>query len=259
MKIKKSVLSMLVVITTCSCLLVTGCQNNEKTGSNNATNEPETTVTPTVEPTVSAAPTASAATIEPTADVATTEPTASTAADAYKPGTLTADQYISEYIGIQFNANDTYKLATTEQMEQAFGQGAKLVYGDKSDTVQELTKDVVTYEMLASSATGYPSVSIGCQKSMIAGMTEQDYLDLVKQQFESVTTMTVTIGEAEEGEFCNQKYLIAPITVSANGVEAVEKIYLRKIDDNFVYITVSGLKGAENEMDDLMSLFTPVE
>lgn len=254
MKLKKYLFVMTAMASTCGCLLLSGCSNEAQEVNNTSTAQAAATVAPTAETTV--APTTET-TVAPTAEV-TVAPTTEVT-DTYKAGTLTADEYKSEYIGIQFKATDKYKLATKEQMEAAFGAGAKVAYGDKSDQVQELSKDTLTYEMMASSATGYPNVNIGVQKSLVPGMTEEAYMEAFEQQLSALGTMDAKLGEGKEGDFCGEKYLITPVTVTVNGIQVQERVYLRKKDENFIFITVTGSVGGEKEMDDLVANFTPVK
>ncbi|MDO5292969.1 MAG: hypothetical protein Q4F05_09485 [bacterium] len=264
MKIRKLVISMVALATSCSCLLLSGCKSNEEISA-----EASASISPTAMPSTEAttsAPSPDSTTIyeagaswtpAPSATPSTTSTPAAT--DTYKAGTLTTKEYNSTYIGLQFKSDSDYTLATKEQLQKALGQGAKIAYGDKSDEVQELTKDMVTYEMMASSKSGYPNVSIGVEKATIDSMTEKQYFDAFKTQLASLDNVTATVGDAVTENLCGQDYLVAPITMKVNSIEVIEKIYIRKKESNFIFLTLTGLKGKESDMDALMKHFTASE
>ncbi|MDO5519886.1 MAG: hypothetical protein Q4G58_05270 [bacterium] len=269
MKIRKLMISMVTLAASCSCMLLSGCKSNEQISA-----EASASISPTAEATT-AAPSPDSTTLyeagatwtptpSPEAtlgtmisdDSAAITATSTPTTDTYKAGTLSDKEYKSTYIGLQFKASKDYVLATKEQLKQAFGQGAKIAYGDKSDEVQALTKDMVTYEMMAAGKTGYPNVSIGVEKATIDSMTEAQYFEAFKTQLSSLGTVKATVGDSVTETLCGQSYLVAPVTMKVNSVEVTEKVYIRKKENNFIFITLTGLKGKENDMNALMKQFS---
>lgn len=243
MKLKKCIFAMTAMVSTCSCLLLGGCNSKTEETSTKAT---QAAAGNTTAPTTTATEVATASP-ETTAAVA--------GSDTYKPGSLSATEYKNEFIGLQFSATDKYGLATKEQMEKAFGDGAKIMYDDKSEEMQKLSKESATYEMMALAKNGEANVNICVQEEPIANMTEKDYMAAFETQISTMQNVKPKLGTAKEVEFCGEKYLLTPISMEMTGVELAERVYIRKKGTTFILITVSGRKGSDQAVDALLANF----
>jgi len=91
-------------------------------------------------------------------------------------------------------------------------------------------------------------------KSNAADMTEKQYVEALKAQFEKITTVDVVIREeTEKVSLGETKFLRAIADTTANGIEIQQVFYLRKFDEKMCVITVS--LSDENDLSEIEAMF----
>ena len=136
-------------------------------------------------------------------DAAQTEAEADTASDEasdaaedtadtpYEKGTITETDYQSEWLNLKFTPPETVVMNTEEKLESVMRQGQSTL---EESSGMELGEDALSgtvYEMMASSVSGFPNVSLVVEDASLENMTVDQYF-LAAQQMLDATQMGYT-------------------------------------------------------------------
>lgn len=161
-------------------------------------------------------------------------------------GTISGNVYKSEFSGITFTRPDSWVYSTDEEIASALGVGADLL-GIDTDFAKLAEDSGSVYDMMVKDINTGTTINLGYEnlaKSSTTNMTEKQYLDVFKNQFAAVTTMTVVFeGDYETVKLGEKDYLRAVCKTTMNGIERTQVYYVRKIDKYMNYVIVTIVDG----------------
>ena len=202
-------------------------------------------------------------------DAAQTEAEADTASDEasdaaedtadtpYEKGTITETDYQSEWLNLKFTPPETVVMNTEEELESVMRQGQSTL--EKSSGM-ELGEDALSgtvYEMMASSISGFPNVSLVVEDASLENMTVDQYF-LAAQQMLDATGMGYTYSDVTDIQIAGQDFRVMETSVAVNDYEVLQKYCTRKQGGKFVSIILSYTTDTTAEADEILAAFTPL-
>lgn len=146
-------------------------------------------------------------------------------------GKIEGDVYKSEYLGLEFTKPSSWVYSTDEEIAASMNLGADML-GDKFKEAVE--KNPSVYDMMVVDSLTRTNINISYEnlaKSMSTNITEEQYIDAVKKQFASITSMSVKFSDkVEKVKLGEQEYTKITATTTASGVSMTQVYYVRKID-----------------------------
>ena len=171
---------------------------------------------------------------------------------ALSRGTIQGNVYTSEYLGLSFNKPDSWVYSTDEEIADAMNLGAEMLLGENFKNVLEDSGTV--YDMMVVDVLTSSSINIGFEnlaKTYSSNITVDQYIQALKTQFESITSISVTFPETAETKKLGQtEFTKLECSVTTQGVSMKQVYYLRKVDKymSFIIVTIpSGYTVAEIE------------
>ena len=189
-------------------------------------------------------------------DAAQTEAEADTASDEasdaaedtadtpYEKGTITETDYQSEWLNLKFTPPETVVMNTEEELESVMRQGQSTL---EESSGMELGEDALSgtvYEMMASSVSGFPNVSLVVEDAA--------------QQMLDATQMGYTYSEVTDAQIGGQDFRVMETSVTINDYEVLQKYCTRKQGGKFVSIILSYTADTQTEADEVLAAFTPL-
>lgn len=202
-------------------------------------------------------------------DAAQTEAEADTASDEasdaaedtadtpYEKGTITETDYQSEWLNLKFTPPETVVMNTEEELESVMRQGQSTL---EESSGMELGEDALSgtvYEMMASSVSGFPNVSLVVEDASLENMTVDQYF-LAAQQMLDATQMGYTYSEVTDAQIGGQDFRVMENSVTINDYEVLQKYCTRKQGGKFVSIILSYTADTQTEADEVLAAFTPL-
>lgn len=113
------------------------------------------------------------------------------------------------------------------------------------------------YEMMASSISGFPNVSLVVEDASLENMTVDQYF-LAAQQMLDATGMGYTYSDVTDIQIAGQDFRIMETSVAVNDYEVLQKYCTRKQGGKFVSIILSYTTDTTAEADEILAAFTPL-
>ncbi len=164
----------------------------------------------------------------------------------YKQGTVSGDTFESEWMGLRFECPDTMAMGTDEDMQAVMDAGSEMTGADTSGVE-------MVYEMIAQSPMGFPSVSITSERLSV-NVDEDGYIEISKQQFESVAELGYECGDTVEASLGGVTFKMMPAEADAMGISIYQRMYCMKKDGYMVVVSASALD--ESELDAIEGCFS---
>lgn len=174
----------------------------------------------------------------------------------YTPGTFTDAGYETEFLGFRFNTPDGYALATTEELGQLMGisMDSLTESGDVTEAQAKYAELTSIYELMVTDSMGITNANIVLEKSVIPLNT---YVEVLKEQLQGISTMSVTFTGEEEVELAGATYTKLSADVESSGVSMYQEYYLRKVEGYIMCLTLTWADGFEAEKEAIMKAFAP--
>ena len=197
-------------------------------------------------------------------DAAQTEAEADTASDEasdaaedtadtpYEKGTITETDYQSEWLNLKFTPPETVVMNTEEELESVMRQGQSTL---EESSGMELGEDALSgtvYEMMASSVSGFPNVSLVVEDASLENMTVDQYFLAAQQMLDA------TYSEVTDAQIGGQDFRVMETSVTINDYEVLQKYCTRKQGGKFVSIILSYTADTQTEADEVLAAFTPL-
>lgn len=176
----------------------------------------------------------------------------------YEKGTLTETSFSSEFLGLEFNAPEGYAMMTQEMMDQTMEATAELFYEDEDKKVIDYAKLNTVFEMMCQeSTTGFPNANIVVEKNK--GLDIEKYIEVSKTNLEK-TGLDYKSGDLEKDvEFLGQKYNFIQFKVTTQLGDIAQDMYIKRMGDRIVAITISYQQAEPESKDVLMNAFKELE
>ena len=187
----------------------------------------------------------------------TAQETTDTSDIPYEKGTITDTDFQSEWLNLKFTPPETVVMNTEEELQSVMKQGQTTL--EESSGV-ELGDDALSgtvYEMMASSISGFPNVSLVVEDASLENMTVDQYF-LAAQQMLDATGMGYTYSDVTDIQIAGQDFRIMETSVAVNDYEILQKYCTRKQGGKFVSIILSYTTDTTAEADEILAAFTPL-
>ena len=182
---------------------------------------------------------------------------AGTAATPYQQGTATDTDYQSEWLNLKFTPPDTVVMNTQKELESVMKQGQSALEDASGIELEEDALTGTVYEMMASSVSGFPNVSLVVEDAAMENMTVDQYF-LSAQQMLDATQMGYTYEEITDAQIGGQDFRVMEAKVTVNDYEVIQKYCTRKQGGKFVSIILSYTADTTDEADEILAAFTPL-
>ena len=190
-------------------------------------------------------------------DTASEADTGSTADTPYEKGTITDTDFQSEWLNLKFTPLETVVMNTEEELQSVMQQGQSTLEESSGVELGEDALSGTVYEMMASSISGFPNVSVVVEDAALENMTVEQYF-LAAQQMLDATGMGYTYSDVTDTQIAEQDFQVMETSVTINDYEVLQKYCTRKQGGKFVSIILSYTTDTTAEADEILAAFTPL-
>lgn len=191
------------------------------------------------------------------ADTASEADTGSTSDTPYEKGTITDTDFQSEWLNLKFTPPETVVMNTEEELQSVMQQGQSTLEESSGVELGEDALSGTVYEMMASSISGFPNVSVVVEDAALENMTVEQYF-LAAQQMLDATGMGYTYSDVTDTQIAGQDFQVMETSVTINDYEVLQKYCTRKQGGKFVSIILSYTTDTTAEADEILAAFTPL-
>lgn len=158
-------------------------------------------------------------------------------------GTIDGDTYKNENLSFEFTKPESWVYSTDEEIAEAINIGVEN-FGNESFK-KALENNTSVYDMMVVDSLTRTNINVGYEnlsKTFSRNITEEQYIEALEEQLNSVTSMQVTFPDEYDTVKLGQTEftrVICPVT--ASGVSMTQVYYLHKIDGymGFVIVTIN--------------------
>ena len=175
----------------------------------------------------------------------------------YEKGTITDTDFQSEWLNLKFTPPETVVMNTEKELQSVMKQGQSTLEESSGVELGEDALSGTVYEMMASSVSGFPNVSLVVEDAALENMTVDQYF-LAAQQMLDATGMGYTYSDITDAQIAGQDFRVMETTVTINDYEVLQKYCTRKQGGKFVSIILSYTTDTTAEADEILAAFTPL-
>lgn len=178
----------------------------------------------------------------------------------YAKGTITDDTFESKFLNLSFKAPEDYSMVPEETLDQYIQFASETIYKDSDQKIIDYAKAVTVYEMMcAENTTNTPNVNIVVENLLGKKITEEEYIEKSKEQLEN-SGIEYTFGDTtKDVELAGEKYTVLDCVGNYSGQEVLQQMYIRKVDDRMVVLTVTYTEDTAEAKDTLLAGFTALK
>lgn len=156
-------------------------------------------------------------------------------------GTTDGNVYKNEFLGFEFTKPTSWVYSTDEEIAAAMNIAVDQILGENFK--QALENNPVVYDMMVVDSMTGTNISViyeNLEKSFMTNITEEQYIELVKQQLASVSGMTVSFpDQLEKAKLGKTEFTKCVCSTTANGMTFTQIYYLYNVDGYMVSITAT--------------------
>lgn len=155
-------------------------------------------------------------------------------------GTITDGVYSNDFAGITFTNPDNWVYSTDEEISALMNNSSNIF--DLSNAQEILWEVGVMYDMMVTDPTTNTNVGICYENTAVTvgrAVDETEYLELVKEQLGTQSTMLCNFLEIDRVKLGDGDYYRLVMEISYNGVDMKQAYYCRCIDKYMVSVTVT--------------------
>ncbi len=180
--------------------------------------------------------------------------TSCTSEASMKAGKWKDDTFINEWSNIKFDLQQGGIKLGENDIKRMINAGSDVLINDSKITEKDLkdSESKTLYDTWFYLYDMMSNVSIVYENMQLSGRSysEKDYVEQLKINFTSMTSLKYEdMGESEE-TIAGQKYLVSKFSVNDGAM--YQKIYLRKIGNVMMLITASYLSDKESIVNDFI-------
>lgn len=175
----------------------------------------------------------------------------------YEKGTISDTDFQSAWLNLKFTPPETVVMNTEEELQSVMQQGQSTLEESSGVELSENALSGTVYEMMASSISGFPNVSVVVEDAALENMTVDQYF-LAAQQMLDATQMGYTYSEVTDTQIAGQDFRVMGTSVTINDYEILQKYCTRKQGGKFVSIILSYTTDTTAEADEILAAFTPL-
>lgn len=173
-----------------------------------------------------------------------------------KRGSFDGDIYKNEVLGFEFNKPASWVYSTDEEIAAAMNFAADSLFDD--DLKKALENNPAIYDMMVVDSITRTNISVGYEnlkKTFSSNITEEQYVEALKNQFEKVSTMSVTFPDTlEKAKLGDTEFTKCVCTATASGVSMTQVYYLHNIGGYMAMVIVTIPSGYS--VADVENMFT---
>ena len=132
-----------------------------------------------------------------------TQSATDTSDSPYEKGTITDTDFQSEWLNLKFTPPETVVMNTEEELQSVMKQGQTTLEEASGVELGEDALSGTVYEMMASSISGFPNVSLVVEDASLENMTVDQYF-LAAQQMLDATGMGYTYSDVTDIQIAGQ-------------------------------------------------------
>ena len=170
---------------------------------------------------------------------------ATTAKPELSRGKIEGDAYKNNYLGFEFTKPDSWVYSTDEEIAQMLNLTVDNILGDKFK--EALENNPAIYDMMVVDSVTRTNINVvyeNLKKSFASNITEEQYVDALKQQMAGVSGMTVTFPDKlETAKLGETEFKKCVCTTVSGGVTMTQVYYLRNVDGYMACVIVTIVKG----------------
>ena len=171
-------------------------------------------------------------------------------------GTIDGDVYTNEVLGFTFTKPASWIFSTDEEIAALVNISVESILGENFKNALENNPTV--YDMMVVDSLTGSNINLGYEnlaKSMATNITIEQYIEVIKNQFESIPGMTVTFPETHDSvKLGDGQFTRVVCTTQMQGVPATmtQLIYLQKIEGYMASLIVTIPSGYTAEQIEAM-------
>ena len=160
-------------------------------------------------------------------------------------GKIEGDVYKNEFLGFEFTKPATWVYSTDEEIAAAMNIAVENILGENFK--QAMENNPAIYDMMVVDTVTRTNINVvyeNLKKSFASNITEEQYVEALKQQISSIEGMTVSFSDKlETVKLGETEFTKCVCTTTAYGVEMTQVYYLRNIDGYMVSVIVTVTSG----------------
>lgn len=163
----------------------------------------------------------------------------------YVPGVCDNNKYSSDWLAFKFVPTKNLYLSSADEIEELLELSADMFYVDEETGEEYLDWARVTtvYEMMATDTETGDSVIVMTEKLGSDEIGVDEYIEALKAQMNEQSEITAAFADASQVKVAGGEYTRFAYTLTFEGIDIAQAMYLRKIGDRMVSICIT----AENE------------
>lgn len=172
----------------------------------------------------------------------------------YVKGTFDKDGFKSEFLNLQFEAPDGYKMSSQSELDDYIKASA-----EQADVNIDYAKSSIVYEMGCAGEDDIPVVYVVCERATNS-MKLEKYIDNFITGFKSTADSSYDkydISEAKSKKFADETWQLVSIEGEIQGVELKQDVYFKKVADRMV--TVQFTYTDDYPIKDLLKGFSTIK
>lgn len=156
-------------------------------------------------------------------------------------GKVEGDIYKNEYLGFEFVKPSTWVYSTDEEIAAMMNIAVDNILGDKYR--EALENNPTVYDMMVVDIVTRSNISVvyeNLEKTLASNITEEQYIDALKQQVSGVSGMTVNFSDKlEKVKLGDAEFTRCVCNTEAYGVSMTQVYYLQKVDGYMASVIVT--------------------
>ena len=156
-------------------------------------------------------------------------------------GTIDGDVYKNEVLGFEFTKPDSWVYSTDEEIADALDFAADNLLDENFKEALENNPSV--YDMMVIDSITRANINVAYEnlrKTFSSNITEEQYVEALKEQLKDVTTMTVTFpDELETAKLGSTEFKKCVCTAKVSGVTMTQVYYLCNIGGYMASVIVT--------------------
>ncbi len=162
-----------------------------------------------------------------------------------KRGTVTDNVYRNDALDLTFTLSDGWRFYTDEEIAKTMNIAADLY---KDENILKSAEITTVIDFMAVDAKTGNNVNLSVENLVPSKNTRisvDEYIEITKKNLnEQMQGMTYTFTEAEEAKLGDTEYTKLSARCSYSGISMMQSIYLKKVGNSMVSITVTSVNGA---------------
>ena len=147
-------------------------------------------------------------------------------------GTVSGNIYKNEFLGFEFHAPNSWKYYTDAEIAAAMNIAVDNFFED--DFKKLLENNPSVYDMMVVDSLTGTNVGVCYENLSMSGstnITEEQYIEIVKNQHSGLSSMTVTFSDnVQKVKLGGADFSRCICTNTTYGVELTQVYYLKKVD-----------------------------